>query len=767
MKRKIDIWRLFNPATDFPTLTAMLLGLLIVIFIDDMMLKFVGVCVMVLGGLGLFMFFSQRLKEYTFTSSKPTTETAFKTTVKQDSDTKRLIFDDFPDTFGSDDFSTEPEKEQDDNRKINDVPGSLEKTTIHKTPSKATPILTFGGDDFDIPSEPIEETPQINSKKIAAEIPEFQDQDAFSDGASVFTILGPVGQTSDLHTKSKISNEKIPASEPVSEPISLKIESKKEITDSEPDVLRTKSRITEEIQPEDVPPIMKPAHKRKKLNIQLTDIFEETPNSIRNEPRKEFDHLLQRVLMVIRSVISARTAAFVWINFDKKELVLEANITDIPTSLRQQRKLPLANDVVSQIAKSGTPEILTEINPSAELDLIPYYHSAAQTSSFVGVPVYFNNAVVGVLIADSPEEDAYDAGTVSFLGQFTKLIHGLIQGYTDKYDLLQSARALEAIDRFRRLIVNPNNTKLDISAALIQTVDNLIAYSNAGVVTFNEDEGKWLVSYSSLKTESKNLLNKEISLDNSLIGRTIGTGKTFQYFDLIPETISVCATETPNIGGTAAFVPIKSPTRCYGAMFVEFPAGGSLTQMDIDIFEMLAQYAGTTLEQLELNLMLQSSSLVDETGIANTPALIQRLDEEFARSADMHLPFSVCMIKIDQYSSLFSSVNSELADITAAHVINCLEQSLRSYDIVGRFNENIIGVGLIQKNAREAQMWAERVRKEIASSVMRYKSRQYSVTVSIGVAEFGSHQTFEELLASSEQVLQIASMKTNSVNIFG
>ena len=171
--------------------------------------------------------------------------------------------------------------------------------------------------------------------------------------------------------------------------------------------------------------------------------------AIPTEPRKEFDHLLARVLMAIRSVIDARTAGYAWINHEKQQLVIESYVSEVMGTFTSQRKLPFGNDVITQIAMSGKPEILTDIHPSSELDLLNYYTANAKTLSFIGVPVYFNGIVIGVLFADSDQQDAYDALSVGFLGHFTKLISGLVQSYTGKYDLLQSSRALEAITRFR------------------------------------------------------------------------------------------------------------------------------------------------------------------------------------------------------------------------------------------------------------------------------------------------------------------------------
>jgi len=73
--------------------------------------------------------------------------------------------------------------------------------------------------------------------------------------------------------------------------------------------------------------------------------------------------------MVIRSATNARTAAFLWVNSERQELVVEAKITEAEDEFTSQRKLPMGIDALSQIAREGRPEIITQISPSAEINM--------------------------------------------------------------------------------------------------------------------------------------------------------------------------------------------------------------------------------------------------------------------------------------------------------------------------------------------------------------------------------------------------------------
>ncbi len=510
------------------------------------------------------------------------------------------------------------------------------------------------------------------------------------------------------------------------------------------------------------------SHRRKKLTVTMDEIAEEAPEVVKNEPRKEFDFLLQRVLMAIRSAMNARTTVYWWYAADRKQLTMEAKISDVSDTIQSRTIAALGDDAVSQIAQSGTPEILSEISTDAELRLLPYYTSPAKTRSFVGVPVFYNNAVVGVLTADSTEDDAYDNATVSFLGHFTKLISGLIQSYTEKYDLLQSARTLDAIDTFRQLTLKPERTGEDICTALIRSLMRLVPYNTMGTCIFSDDRANWYVSNMHTKTpEAREILGADVFLETSLLGKTISNGRTYRFAN--PAQTFVRVTEQELKPDTLAFtaVPLVSVSRCYGALFIEETGETRLSKQDIEILETACEYAGTALEQIQLQDYVQSHTLVKDVSderVISSSDFIERARQEMARAADVKLSFTVALLCLDEYAA-FSS-NDTLREELFRMFLETVKKNAREYDVVGQFGRNAVAVCLVEKNTQEAQMWAERLRREIASVPQNVKGKQFTITASIGVAEFLKQTSLEELLTHAEKALDVAVRKTNSVSVF-
>jgi diguanylate cyclase (GGDEF)-like protein len=510
------------------------------------------------------------------------------------------------------------------------------------------------------------------------------------------------------------------------------------------------------------------SHRRKKLTVQMEEIVEETPESAKNEPRREFEFLLQRVLLAIRSAMSARTTAYWWYAADRKQLTLESKISDMPEAMHKRSSFPLGNDALSHIAENGAPEILTEISSDAELQLLPYYASSANTRSFVGVPVFFNSAVVGVITADSTEDDAYDNATVSFLGHFTKLVSGLIQSYTEKYDLLQSARTLDAIDTFRQLTLKPDRTGEDVCTALIRALMRLVPYTTIGTCMYSEERGGWYVSNLHTKeSATKEILGGEVYLDNSLVGKTITNGRTYRFANPAANFIRVTQREQKPSMLAFTGVPLVSVSRCYGALFIEETGETRLTKQDVEIIETVCEYAGTALEQMQLQDYVQTHALLQEASdnaLVSTVTFLQRVKEELARAEDVELSLTIALVSLDKYASF--SNNPVLLDELTQAFVQILRKNLRPYDVVARYHGTTLAVCLIEKNTQAAQMWAERIRRETAAASLNVGGKQYNVTVSIGLAEFLKQANIEELMAHAEKAMDAALKKTNSVSIF-
>jgi diguanylate cyclase (GGDEF)-like protein len=787
-RKQFDFKAIFAPS-DAIAFIVIFMGLFILLFLDDLAVRLIGACIAILGGVALFMMISPRIAGLSLQNRPVSDRTDFTTTTQTSLEGKRITFDNYTEQFGTTEEGDEPFVDADQLPIFDqDAPASTAKQ----------PVTQFAPPPP--PKRPEPEAPPV----------EFDEGES---GVRVVGVKGAVrpltGQPTRAELRAAARRSETPTT--TSEPFVAGLSDDNELELSEDVIIRKKKGdappvapvpvvedVHEEVEedaPEEqavisteptvaIPPVLEqgsepaPEHasvplpagevahatKRRTVDAAISD-FTEEPDAIgSNDPRKEFDALLTRVLHVIRSMVSARTAAFFWVNHDREQLVVETHITDIPTAFVEERKIPMGDDVVSQIARHGRPEILTEIRPSAELSLLPYYQYSARTMSFIGVPVYYGGNVVGVLCADSTDVDAYDSITVGFFGHFTKLIGGLVRAYTEKFDLQQSERMLAAVNKYRTSLSGSNASLNDVVSSLMDTAVGLMDIHTIGVCTYSPRDGQWIVADARSMDPAYKVNEQVVDLDRTAVGHCILNGSTVITTGE-PHYRRVTPKETAMIGGQFVAVPLKSTSHNYGALYVENPIV-PLSAQDVSTLETLGDYAGLLLELVRQGEMLQTNTMTNmSSGALNRNGLMTRVHQELARAADRKESFTLCSLQVDPYPTI-TKLGAAAVERTVLHVLEHLEQQVREYDVVAHLEDGTIMLGLVEHRAQDAQLWAERARKEIASSIVDLDGKRYSVTVSIGVAEAHAKDTPESLIKNAQTAMKQAAKQTNRVTVY-
>ncbi|MBI3365641.1 MAG: GAF domain-containing protein, partial [Ignavibacteriae bacterium] len=240
-----------------------------------------------------------------------------------------------------------------------------------------------------------------------------------------------------------------------------------------------------------VPPVVR--------EFQISDFFDIDSEIYRGdpEPRTEFNFLLHKVLMVVKDVLFANSVVFFWANREKHQMVMEARVSDSPNFI-PTRRYAMGHDLVTGVAENGKPELVSEVNPMSERELLPYYTTPVGIHSFIGVPVYFSRLnheqiptyPVAVIAIDSKVEDAFGQETLALLGQFTKLVSALIKSYTDKYDLLLDSELLRSIRRLQERVRNDFSLNT-ILHSLSEETSKLVSWDHISVVLYEEKKHAW------------------------------------------------------------------------------------------------------------------------------------------------------------------------------------------------------------------------------------------------------------------------------------
>ncbi|TAK58196.1 MAG: diguanylate cyclase [Bacteroidetes bacterium] len=512
--------------------------------------------------------------------------------------------------------------------------------------------------------------------------------------------------------------------------------------------------------------------------FQVSDFFDVNAELYRNEgePRAEFNYLLNKVLAAIKDTLFAHTVAFFWVNEEKEQMVLEARITDCGHFMHT-RRFSIGSDLVSNVAKTGKPELLTTVNPVSELELFMYYTSSSGVRSFTGVPVFYASPgeelvpqkPVAVVAVDSIVEDAFGEETIEQLGKFTKLISSLIKSYTSKYDLLVDSEVLQSLKKMQTRL-RGDYSVFSVVQSLAEETSKLVGWDYLTVVLFDETKNTWVANKVMNRAYEPYIAPEQIiEFPDSIAGRTI---KNNQF--TIVENLNKAPLprffkeEKITTQGSFLSVPISSLNKCYGSLNIESRETENFTRKDVNTLSRLTDNAATTLEILYLNEIIREHVIVDEvTGMYSHKFFMQRMAEELQRSEDTDIEVAMLMMSVDHANEISQRYTQSGLERVITILSQGIRASIRPYDVVGRLDTNKFGVLLINTNANEAQIWAEKIRKNIASLTIALEDKSFSVTISIGVCGAVSGMKREELLANTVTVLhRAAETGGNAVRVF-
>jgi diguanylate cyclase (GGDEF)-like protein len=167
---------------------------------------------------------------------------------------------------------------------------------------------------------------------------------------------------------------------------------------------------------------------------------------------------------------------------------------------------------------------------------------------------------------------------------------------------------------------------------------------------------------------------------------------------------------------------------------------------------------------LVLIVVLRRSALVRElevqatrdakTGLLNAGAWRQEADREMIRAERVSGSLSVLMIDLDHFKQLNDQYGHPAGDATLKTVADCLSDTLRGYDAVGRFGGEEFVALLADTDGPVSEAVAERVCRRIRALQLPHGGR-ISASVGVGVGIAGTH-SLDELISVADKALYVA-----------
>jgi diguanylate cyclase (GGDEF)-like protein len=476
-------------------------------------------------------------------------------------------------------------------------------------------------------------------------------------------------------------------------------------------------------------------------------------------PRDEFKTLIRQVLTIIKNQIFSDSVAFYWANEDKRQMVLEDGITELGYNF--VKRYNWDDDVLTDVAITGNPKILGDI--IAEKDVIKYQSPSVGVKSLLVYPVTYRNKVIGVLLLDSKQTQTFSEDDLKNIALFADLISNLIENYTTKFDLFYSDKVLEVIS-------DSNLTSVEQILNKVQNFAIKILDCTAFAAVLQEDE-KWVVKIWQSKIGKYIDVGTPIDLTGSIVGEAITTGRA----KIIPSTrtagkvVRFTENEKINLESSIAVIPINHSFKCYGAMIFEHSKPNFFASYsDLQKLEVLAKIIGVILENENLNELIENYFIYDEaTLLMRKNYFLLRLDAEIERKLKHGGFLSLVLLSVDNLDYIRKTYGDEATYSILPEISNIVRERISKFDLAGKLDENLIGVALVETDATEAQLWAEKLRRNISNHEIRFKDKSFSVTITAGVSPWDGDRNAEEFFSRvMNGFLKVKQSAENIVKVF-
>ena len=169
--------------------------------------------------------------------------------------------------------------------------------------------------------------------------------------------------------------------------------------------------------------------------------------------------------------------------------------------------------------------------------------------------------------------------------------------------------------------------------------------------------------------------------------------------------------------------------------------------------------AGQRIVQLQSELLeaknnLEIQSRTDPlTGVLNRRAILSQIGREISRAKRDNTHISISMLDFDHFKKINDTFGHLAGDAVLREGVNRVEETIRTYDAVGRFGGEEFIVVLPGANQTDAFVIAERIRLKINDKNANADGVSIPFAISQGLATSNGESTVDELIAKADEAL--------------
>lgn len=484
---------------------------------------------------------------------------------------------------------------------------------------------------------------------------------------------------------------------------------------------------------------------------------ENVPTGIGQDGQGQFSFALEKMLNVIKDAYSAHTAIFFWYNKKKEKFSIEKFVSASPNEIAK-RKFEIEDDILSKIVQKGEPELLSDISPAAEADVIRYYERAQGIRSFVGVPLFYEGNLIAIIAVDAKVGDLFGIETIYSLGRFVRVITMIIQIFEEKHSDSVTQQRLKGLLN----LIGPEtnfDTEEGVLNSMQTALSELIEWDAFVFVYFKPVEQKFEAVKVTNKTSLKYIgQGLQIDLSGTLVGKTILSGIPVKIDDTAADNYKrYSKSEDLTFDGSFLAIPLMYGTQNFGVLCFESLKKNVYTNSDVKFLNNSVHIISYIIYSHSSQTLIKSLIALDlETRALNLESFKERLSSDLYKAQSLNVPGALALIKIDEFLEQESLFDGDPLPKVLKVVAESVAKEMTPLNIFGRVDEKSFAVYFFNTDAKNVFIWAEKLRVKIARKPIAIVSKQNTYTISIGVASTHGKLDTDEVFRNAELALQKA-----------
>ena len=470
----------------------------------------------------------------------------------------------------------------------------------------------------------------------------------------------------------------------------------------------------------------------------------------------ELDDALGRILDVALEATAAHAALYFDLDRQREQAHLRARRG--PPSLLSDCAVPLGDDPFSFVVQRQQTFYATDFKRL--LHQLPWYKGQVQVGTLVAVPVRVGDVIVGALVADKLE-------TQAFTGREPRLLAGIAELAAEAIRNTRASLGREELDAEFKAVY-PISQRLatlareaEVRELLLRAARHLANLDGGAVVMADELDTRYSVEAGfGWPTD---FLKREVALDERTWAAWVLRSAEEAY---LLESLAGDANRMPVLvldepAGRAESLlalPLRARGRTLGALVLT-GARGTFDASSRRVLEILSNQAAATIQLIKDKEQQRQLAVRDGlTGLYNRRAfgelLVSAVSSEDRRTTGS---LGLVLLDVDHFKKLNDTYGHPAGDAALRSLARLLDQHLRKGDQAARYGGEEFVVILPGADAERSVGAAERLRSALERHRFVFEGARIPLSASLGVAVFpGDGRDAETLLSAADRALYAA-----------